>query len=139
MNFDDLNMEKSYDPRKAYAQSKLCNVLFTRELAKQLDKNKVTVNCLHPGVVRTELGRYFSDTLGWKFHLMKLFTPLMLWILKSAKQGAQTTIHCAVSEDVDKVTGVYFSDCKPKALMPHALMDDDAKRLWEISAKLCQL
>ena len=140
MNFDDLNGDKAYDPRLAYAQSKLCNVLFTRELAKRLPKDsKVTVNALHPGVVRTELGRYMGETLGWRYYLTYLFYPLLLWILKSSEQGAQTTIHLAVSEDVEKVTGLYFADCAPQELLPQAKSDADAQRLWEVSEKLCKL
>jgi NAD(P)-dependent dehydrogenase (short-subunit alcohol dehydrogenase family) len=56
MNWDDINNEKMYDTRQVYAQSKLCNILFTRELAKRLSNTKVTVNALHPGVVMTVIG-----------------------------------------------------------------------------------
>lgn len=56
----DLNSEQSYDEGKAYSQSKLANVLFTRELAKRLHNTGVTVNALHPGIVHTELGRHMS-------------------------------------------------------------------------------
>lgn len=64
INFDDLNSEKSYDEGTAYNQSKLANVLFTRELAKRLEGTGVTVNSLHPGVVQTELMRHmkFANT-----------------------------------------------------------------------------
>ena len=53
MNWEDVNFDKDYEPRKVYGQSKLCNILFTRELAKRLDNTGVTVNALHPGVVMT--------------------------------------------------------------------------------------
>ena len=59
INFDDLNSEKSYSPFLAYGQSKLANILFTRSLAKRLAGTSVIANCLHPGVIRTELGRHF--------------------------------------------------------------------------------
>lgn len=140
VNFDDLNSDKAYDPSAAYDQSKLCNVLFTRELAKRLSNTEhVTVNSLHPGVVRTELGRHLKDTLGWKFYLMFIFYPILLWLMKSPRQGAQTTIHCAVSEELNNVTGLYFSDCQPMEPSKLALNDDDAKKLWQISEKLCKL
>lgn len=142
VNFDDLNSDKAYDPRLAYAQSKLCNVLFTRELAKRLPKDSktVTVNTLHPGVVRTELGRYMGETLGLRYYLATtLFYPIMLLMLKSSEQGAQTTIHLAVSEEVGNVSGLYFADCAPQELLPKAQSDADAQRLWEVSEKLCKL
>jgi NAD(P)-dependent dehydrogenase (short-subunit alcohol dehydrogenase family) len=140
MNWDDLNSEKSYEPRVAYNQSKLCNILFTRELAERLRGTKVTAVSLHPGVVRTELGRYFADSYGWKAYVFQvLFLPIIYWWFKSSKQGAQTSLHCAIEEDVDAHSGSYYFDCQVKALLPHALNDDDARRLWELSEKLTKL
>lgn len=63
INFDDINSTKQYDSFKAYAQSKLSNVLFTRSLARRLEGTSVTTNSLHPGVIRTELGRHFNKYL----------------------------------------------------------------------------
>lgn len=60
INVTDLNSEKSYDEGKAYSQSKLANVLFTRELAKRLDGTGVTVNAVHPGIVDTEITRHMG-------------------------------------------------------------------------------
>ena len=140
MKWDDLNNEKDYDPKRVYNQSKLSNILFTRELAKILNGTNITVNALHPGVVRTELGRYFSESYGWKaMAFQTLFFPVIYWIFKTCEQGAQTSIYCAVSPDLNGVTGKYFSDCKEKALLPHALQDQDAEQLWNMSEKLCKL
>ncbi|CAF0823755.1 unnamed protein product [Brachionus calyciflorus] len=140
INWDDINSDNSYDLQEAYRQSKLANVLFTRELAKRLNGTGVLTFSLHPGVVRTELGRYFSDSFGWKFYLAKiLLVPISLWFFKDATQGAQTTIHCAVDESISALSGAYFSDCKPKKLLENALNDEDAKKLWEISEKLTKL
>ena len=140
MNWDDLNNETDYDPRSVYNQSKLCNVLFTRELAKRLEGTNVTVNALHPGVVRTELGRHFGDSYGWKATAFQLiFLPVIFWMFKSCEQGAQTNIYCACSPDLRTVTGKYFSDCKEKELLPHGLSDEDAKNLWTVSEKLVKL
>lgn len=140
MNWSDLNWEKSYDPNKAYGQSKLANILFTRELAKKLEGTKVTVNALHPGVVRTELTRYLSDTFGFSAVLLKyMFFPLIAWFFKTVPEGTQTTLYCALSSDLNNVSGFYFSDCKLSQLLPHALDDQDAKKLWEISEELCKL
>jgi retinol dehydrogenase-12 len=140
MHWDDLNLEKDYEAQKAYGQSKLANILFTRELAKRLANTQTTVNALHPGVVRTELARYFGETYGKLFTVvLVLIYPLFFWFTKSVEQGAQTTLHCALSEEAGKVSGQYFSDCAIQPLKPHALNDDEAKRLWEISEKMVGL
>ena len=139
MNWDDLNHEKDYGPIKAYTQSKLCNLLFTHELAKKLN-SKVTVNALHPGVIRTELGRNLSLSYGWFVKVIEfIMTPFYYWIFKSAYEGAQTTIYCAVSDKLNGCTGKYFSDCREKEVLPFASNDQDARRLWEISEKMCGL
>ena len=84
IKFDDLNSEKSYSPLVAYGQSKLANILFTRSLAKRLAGTSVIANCLHPGVIRTELGRhFFSGTIKKASYYLRerlvfLFTPVIL-------------------------------------------------------------
>jgi NAD(P)-dependent dehydrogenase (short-subunit alcohol dehydrogenase family) len=140
MRWDDLMSDKSYDPQEAYRQSKLANVLFTRELAERLKGTNVTTYSLHPGVIRTELGRYLSDSFGWKAYLIKfVFAPLSLFVFKNPTEGAQTTIHCAVDENITNLSGAYFSDCAPKQLLPHAFSDQDAKKLWQISEELTRI
>eukprot|EP00731_Ephydatia_muelleri_P018055 Em0011g95a len=138
INFDDLNSEKSYSPFLAYGQSKLANILFTRSLAKRLAGTSVIANCLHPGVIRTELGRHFFSgikKMAW-FFLM----PIALLVMKSPMEGAQTTIYCAVDEAVEGVSGKYFKDCKVTAPLTKAAVDDDmAERLWKVSAELVGL
>ncbi|XP_030650271.1 retinol dehydrogenase 12-like [Chanos chanos] len=136
IHFDDINLDKDYTPQKAYRQSKLANVLFTRELAKRLQGTGVTVYSLHPGVIRTELGRHFWPQLPlWK---RVVFRPLVL-LIKSPWEGAQTTIHCAVEESLANESGYYYSDCKPKAVAPQGADDETAKRLWELSASMVGL
>ncbi|KAL5487327.1 hypothetical protein EMCRGX_G019916 [Ephydatia muelleri] len=139
INFDDLNSEKSYSPLVAYSQSKLANILFTRSLAKRLAGTSVIANCLHPGVIRTELGRHFFigtiKKMAWFF-----FMPIALLVMKSPMEGAQTTIYCAVDEAVEGVSGKYFKDCKVTAPNTKAAVDDDmAERLWKVSAELVGL
>ncbi|XP_025104046.1 retinol dehydrogenase 13-like [Pomacea canaliculata] len=131
INFDDLNSAKSYDPGQAYAQSKLANVLFTRELAKRLENTNVTVNALHPGVVKTELGRHLP--IAKSYISSFLLKPIMWLLLKTPSQGAQTTLYCALTAELDGVTGKYFSDCREKDVAPAAKDDKAAKRLWAIS------
>lgn len=108
INKDDLNSEKSYNPITAYSQSKLANVLFTRELARKLQDTGVSVYSLHPGVINTELGRHLGDSLC--VALSAKITKPISWVLnKTPKAGAQTTITVAVDPDLEHVTGEYFS------------------------------
>ncbi|KAM9754611.1 retinol dehydrogenase 13-like [Menidia menidia] len=134
--FDDINQEKDYLPRRSYAQSKLANVLFTKELAKRLQGTGVTTYSLHPGVIRTELGRHFWPSMAlWK---RVVFTPLS-YLIKSPAEGAQTTIYCAVEENLQNESGLYYSDCAPKTAAPQALDDEAAKKLWDLSASMVGL
>ena len=135
INFDDINSTQSYDPRIAYGQSKLANNLFTIALHKRLAGTNVTVNCLHPGIIYTELGRYMKIPLWFKI----LLAPLALLIMKTPWQGAQTTIYCAVDKEVEGVSGLYFSDCKKKQPEPQALDELAAEKLWALSVKLTGL
>jgi retinol dehydrogenase 13 len=133
INTEDLNSEKSYDEGDAYSQSKLANVLYTRELAKKLEGTGVTVNALHPGVVDTELGRHM-----WIFN--NFFTGFimrtLLWpFIKSPRAGAQTSLYCALEPDLEKVSGRYFSDCKEKEVAEAAKDDKMGKWLWNVSEK----
>lgn len=136
--FDDINFSSiPYKPFKAYNQSKLANILFTRELARrELEVGSgVTANCLHPGVVKTELSRYKNDTFAaGVFHI---FTQvLMAAFFKTPESGAQTSIFCAVDEAMEGVTGKYFADCKEVETAEGAKNMDDAGKLWEESLKL---
>ncbi|CAF1064816.1 unnamed protein product [Brachionus calyciflorus] len=140
INWNDINSEKNYDSKKAYGQSKLANVLFTRELALRLKGTKVSVFAVHPGVVRTEIDRGLAESFGWFFKLTKfLVYPVFCWFSKNSEQGAQTSIYCAVDESVINLSGSYFSDCKSKQLLPHALNEDDSKKLWELSENMTKL
>ncbi|EDW89216.1 retinol dehydrogenase 12 [Drosophila yakuba] len=130
---DDLNSEKSYDRKMAYCQSKLANILFTRELAKRLEGTKVTVNALHPGVVNTELFRN-TPFLGSRFGKF-IIAPLIWIFIKTARNGAQTTLYTALDPSLENVSGRYFSDCKPKHVGSAAQYDDDAEFLWAKSEK----
>ncbi|XP_054475470.1 retinol dehydrogenase 13-like isoform X1 [Anoplopoma fimbria] len=134
--FDDIHQEKDYLPRKSYAQSKLANVLFSRELVNKLQGTGVTTYSLHPGIIRTELGRHFWPKIPlWK---RVLFTPLM-FLIKTPTEGAQTTIYCAVEESLQDESGLYYSDCAPKSAAPQGLDDEAAKKLWDLSASMVGL
>ena len=135
INFDDINSTQSYDRKFAYGQSKLANNLFTIALHKRLAETSVIVNCLHPGIIYTELGRYMKISLWMKILLL----PVGLLILKTPWQGAQTTIYCAIDKEVDGVSGFYFADCKRKEPAPQALDELAAEKLWSLSVKLTGL
>ncbi|XP_067216943.1 retinol dehydrogenase 11 isoform X3 [Linepithema humile] len=110
INFDDINLEKSYGPWKAYTQSKLANILFTKELARQLAKAKITginVYALHPGLIPTEIARHSGNTF---FYGADKCWTFWTWLLfKNVVQGAQTTIYCAIDEKAGEETGLYYS------------------------------
>jgi NAD(P)-dependent dehydrogenase (short-subunit alcohol dehydrogenase family) len=127
---DDLMLDKSYSPLKAYSQSKLANVLFTRKLAKDLQGTKVIVNSCHPGVVTTELARHFPRIVQFiMYTFLKTF-------LKTPVEGAQTQIRLAIDPDLENVTGKYFYDCEEHEPASAAKDDETAEWLWKKSAEL---
>lgn len=129
MDFSNLQGEKRYHPRTIYAQTKLANVLFTKELARRLQGTGVTVNALHPGTVATGL---FGRFLG----LPRWLRFLSDWWGISPEQGAETSLYLATSEEVAHTTGEYFRRCRPYPCNPVANEEAVAARLWDISAKL---
>lgn len=132
INLEDINSEKSYDKKKAYSQSKLANILFTRSLAKRLEGTGVTAYALHPGVVQTELWRHLNKPQQAAMWMIRPFT-------KTSVQGAQTTIYCAVAPELETESGKYYSDCAPTNCSRAALDDDVAQRLWELSCKMLSI
>jgi retinol dehydrogenase 14 len=132
IDFDDLQGEKGYKGAKAYSQSKLATVLFTYELARRLEGTGVTVNCLHPGVVGTNLGSGVSGVFGF---MVRALTPLM----KSPEKGAETSIYLASSPEVEGLSGRYFVK-KDEARSSDVSYDERiASRLWEVSTELTSL
>ena len=133
LDFDDLQAaRKKYSTFAAYGQSKLANILFTLELARLLAGSNVTANCLHPGVVATNIFKNLG-TIG------KVFTFVGRPFMLSAARGAETSIYLASSPDVAKVSGKYFDKCKEAPLLPHATDMEAARRLWEESERLTGL
>lgn len=132
IDFEDLMGEKKYDAMKAYSQAKLANLLFTYELARRLAGTGVTVNALHPGVVRTNFGKGLRGRWGIITFLGK---PFMI----SARKGAATSIYLASSPDVMGTSGRYFARRKEKRSSKESYDEAVAKRLWEESARLTGL
>ena len=132
IDFDDLQAEKGYKGAKAYSQSKLATVLFTYELARRLEGTGITANCLHPGVVVTNLGSGVSGIFGV---MVRALTPLM----KSPEKGAETSIYLASSPEMEGLSGRYFVN-KDEARSSDVSYDERlARRLWEVSADLTNL
>jgi len=131
IDWDDLQGERSYSGWKAYGQSKLANVLFTRELARRLGGRDVAVNAVHPGAVATGWGRNLPGIVG---KVIALGAPF----LRSPEKGARTTIHVATSPRLRGVTGRYFSDCRERTPSKAARDDAAALRLWQISEAMTQ-
>jgi retinol dehydrogenase 12 len=131
IDFDDLQGERRYGMWKAYGQSKLANLLFTRELARRLAATRVTVNALHPGAVASGFGRNHPGFFG---RLVALGAPF----LASPERGARTTLHLATSPALRGVTGKYFSNSREKRPSRAARDGDVALRLWQLSEAMSQ-
>jgi NAD(P)-dependent dehydrogenase (short-subunit alcohol dehydrogenase family) len=132
LDFDDLGSQKNYGLMKVYGRSKFANVLFTYELSRRLVGTGITANALHPGFVRTNIAR----NNGWYMHLIM---PLAMIRGISPEEGARTSIYLASSPDVDDVTGRFFIKCQETPSDPATYNEEDARRLWEISAELTNL
>jgi NAD(P)-dependent dehydrogenase (short-subunit alcohol dehydrogenase family) len=133
MDFEDLNFDKGYFIMKAYARSKLGNVLFTRELARRLRGQGVTVNCLHPGAVATGI---WAKAPRWTQPLLSLIGK---FAFITAEQGGQTLVYLATSPEVANITGEYFTKNK---VVPTSPLGSDmalAAKLWDVSAKLVKV
>jgi NAD(P)-dependent dehydrogenase (short-subunit alcohol dehydrogenase family) len=131
---ESFTKEKGYFILTAYAQSKLANVLFTAYLAEKLKGTQVTVNCLHPGFVKTDIGN--KDTQWYA----KLFWALASSIAGlSVENGAKTSVYLASSDEVKGVTGKYFDKCKEKEPAPLAKDEELQKDLWNISQLFCPI
>lgn len=138
IDFDDLNWKtKKYDTKAAYCQSKLAVVLFTKELSRRLQGTGVTVNALHPGVARTELGRH-TDMHNSAFSSFTL-GPFFWLLFKSPQLAAQPSTYLAVAEELESVSGKYFDGLREKPPSPEAEDEEVARRLWAESANLVGL
>ena len=132
LDLSDPNLEHGWDSWRSYANSKLANILFTRELARRLGGTGVTANCAHPGVVRTGFGRESRP-------LLRLGITIARPFMASPERGADTIVYLASSPDVAGQTGGYY--VKRQRREPSAAARDDAAagKLWEISEKLAGL
>jgi NAD(P)-dependent dehydrogenase (short-subunit alcohol dehydrogenase family) len=132
MGFDDMQATRSYKTFREYGRSKLANILFTRRLAKMLQGQGITVNCLHPGAVATSLG---TQNDGW---ISKNLPRLLKPFFRSPMQGASSSIYLCSSNEVAGVTGEYFVDCKVRQPKPWARDEAEADRLWAFTEECLQ-
>jgi len=130
IEFDNLDGSRSYNDWKAYGQSKLANLLFAKELGRQLAGTGKTANAIHPGVIATNLMRSMNPLAAMA---MRIATPL---VLKSISQGAATQVYVATHPDAAKTSGEYWSDSNPKKPRDDGADAALAKKLWERSEKI---
>ncbi|XP_043082347.1 retinol dehydrogenase 12 isoform X2 [Puntigrus tetrazona] len=127
IHFEDLNSEKSYHPVKAYVQSKLANVLFTRELAVRAEEMGVSVYAVDPGLVKTDIIRHLNKSL-------QFFVKTFGFLVKTPAEGTYTTVFCALTPDLP--SGAYYSNCAMAPCSRAASDDNTASRLWAVSCHL---
>ncbi|HEX9034599.1 MAG TPA: SDR family oxidoreductase [Streptosporangiaceae bacterium] len=132
LDLTDLGLERRYRPMLAYSNSKLANILFTRELARRLAGTGVTANCLHPGTVATNFGQTGSRWL-------RLSLVVGRHLLRAPESGAKTVVYLAASPDVATSTGGYYVGRSRRNPSRAANDDELAARLWDLSATLTGL
>jgi retinol dehydrogenase 14 len=133
MNFDDLEMSRGYRGFPAYFQSKLANLMFTYELARRLEDDRVTVNAVDPGLVATDIGR----NNGWVWRTMKfVYDRYTNTRYATPEQGARTAIYVASSSEVENTTGKYFVDERIADSSDASRDQVAAARLWAESENL---
>ncbi len=130
LDFTNLEMKTNYNGWIAYKKSKLCNILFTRKLSELTKQNKMTINCVHPGFVKTQFGKNNSGlaSLAIKF--------LMNFFAISVEEGAETIVFLATDKSVKNITGKYFYQSKIKEPSIFAQSLKDADLLWDISLRI---
>lgn len=133
MHFDNPGLKNSYHGLKAYAQSKLANVLFTYELHRLKKDQHVSVNCVQPGLVKTDIGIKHTSafhSLMWKLRRLTGQSP---------EKAAETAIYLATAEAARNSSGMYWDKSMPKPSSKPSYNKDDAKALWKLSEELCDI
>ena len=136
IDLDDIQFKtRPYGGLRAYSQTKLGNIMFTYELAKQLEGSGVTVNCVHPGVFKSNLGKNNKE----QPFFLRLAGLIGTVILPDANKAAERVLYLATSPDVEGVSGKYFADKRPITSPPQTYDQAARKRLWQISADFTHL
>jgi retinol dehydrogenase-11 len=131
-NFDVDTLDTHVSDRANYANSKLCNIFFTKELAKKLRGTGVTTYSLHPGLVKTHI---FNSARG----LMTIVFVVFRLFAKTSEEGAQTTIYCSVAKGIEKFDGEHFSDCRRVEPYSTTTPSDLPQKLWQKSEQIVGL
>ncbi len=130
MQWDDINYKDDFKMGlKAYGQSKLGNILFTKQLAKKLQKDGVTVNAIHPGGVNTSLGNQNNSLLG------RVLKIILKPFFRSPLKGANTIIYLAEIDGLS-ITGAYWVDGRVAKTSHYSKNEAEAEKLWRLSEKL---
>jgi NAD(P)-dependent dehydrogenase (short-subunit alcohol dehydrogenase family) len=129
IDFDDLGNARRYRAMRVYGQSKLCNILFTYELARRLVGSTITANCLHPGAVATRLGQNNG-------RIATVLTKLLAPFFRTPEGGADTAVYLATSTEVAGTTGAYFANRKAIRSSRVSYDDTTRQRLWDASEEL---
>jgi NAD(P)-dependent dehydrogenase (short-subunit alcohol dehydrogenase family) len=130
IEFDDLIGARRYNGLTAYNRSKLCNILFTRELSRRLDGTGVTANCLHPGFVASRIGDNNETLVSLGFAIAKRLFGI------SPERGAETSVYLATSPEVAGKSGGYYEKCALATPSARAFDDAAALRLWRESTRI---
>ena len=133
LDFDDLQSRRGYGGFQVYSKSKLCNILFNRELARRIAGTGVTANCLHPGFVATRFGDQSGGMVSAFVRVAKPFGGI------SPEEGAKTILYLATSPNVASVSGEYFYESRIDMPSAEARSDLDARKLWNVSAEIAGL
>jgi NAD(P)-dependent dehydrogenase (short-subunit alcohol dehydrogenase family) len=129
VDFEDLQSTRGYSPFAVYGTSKLCNILFTRELARRLKDRGVTANSFTPGFVATRFGDQAGGLYAAAVRIAKLFA-------NTAEAGAETLVYLAASPDAANISGEFFYNCRPGSQTAEARDDAVAQRLWRESERI---
>ena len=129
IDFDDLQLVDGYQPFRAYSQSKLANMLFTYELNRRIEGQGVTVNAMHPGLVKTDIGTNDNP-------LVRFVQKIILSTSRTPEKGAETIVHLAASPEVEGVSGKFFIDKKAVSSARASYQQETAARLWTVTESL---
>ena len=130
IDFNNLEMSNNYNGWICYKKSKLCNILFTKKLSDLISKKNITVNCLHPGFVKTEFGKNNRGIVGLVIKFLMNFFAI------TVEEGAKTIIHLANNQDLKNITGKYFYKSKINQPSQFAENKSSADQLWDVSIKI---
>jgi NAD(P)-dependent dehydrogenase (short-subunit alcohol dehydrogenase family) len=123
IDFDDVMLERRYDGVQAYCQSKLAQIMFTFDLAEELDGEVVSATCLHPAT--------YMPT--------KMVRAAGMSPISTLREGVESTLRLVAGPELEGVTGAYFNGIQPATPHPQALDRDARRRLRELSDRLCGL